>query len=53
MLQVAKAMPYLHQKRTTHRDLNCANVLFNPAQIPEMATAGMWRSKWQILEYQR
>jgi serine/threonine protein kinase len=51
MLQVAEAMHYLHQKRITHRDLNCANILINPAQIPEMAKGGMW--KWEILVYQR
>jgi serine/threonine protein kinase len=40
MLQMAEAMQYLHTKKITHRDLKCANMLINPAQIPEIAEAG-------------
>jgi serine/threonine protein kinase len=40
MLQMAEAMQYLHRKKITHRDLKSANMLINPAQIPEIAEAG-------------
>jgi len=40
MLQMAEAMEYLHRKKITHRDFKSANVLINPAQIPEIAEAG-------------
>jgi len=40
MLQMAEAMQYLHRKKITHRDFKCANMLINPAQIPEIAEAG-------------
>jgi len=35
MLQIAEAMQYLHRKKITHRELKSANMLINPAQIPE------------------
>jgi serine/threonine protein kinase len=40
MLQIAEAMQYVHGKKITHRDLKSANMLINPAQIPEIAEAG-------------
>jgi serine/threonine protein kinase len=40
MLQIAEAMQYLQRKNITHRDLKSANMLINPAQIPEIAKAG-------------
>ncbi|CAK9269019.1 unnamed protein product [Sphagnum jensenii] len=40
MLQIAEAMQYLHRKKITHRDLKAANMLMNPAEIPELKKAG-------------
>ncbi len=40
MLQMAEAMQYLHRKKIMDRDIKSANVLINPAKIPEIAEAG-------------